>query len=435
MRNFLPVPFAPYNGQVTSKPFNDLGGIKRLSVVAQVKWATYSLAGASLGAANPQFNVVFDLNAAASNLVSQTWMVNSIYVDNTGVAFPVYVYFPDTDYAVTCPANTAGWFRAFTVSRRAWIVGLGIDNVSIQNGAQTNVFFTDAMSVPYVDAENATAVQMGLASPLIAFGGSGGQLANVLAFNSGSNYSAGTLSINGAGGIGAAVTGGIDQFGRFTGSFAINNAGAGYTGPPNITATAAQNLRANWIAGAYPVGSIVIDPFDNQFYTATSNVAVPNTGFAPHTAPSLWQASGIQANRTAQFTSSVTPIVGGNSIVNNSNYGARALGDQAVTLLNTISQVGVFAQNLWGTPYASGYIYITNLYVFVTNNGDATWQLEDNNGDFFLEFQPGNTQGTILELQGVNLKLPATSNWRLNCTRHVTNPVVLTTFAYTYSQF
>lgn len=132
-----------------------------------VLWNTYLVGLQQLGSANPNFSCAINLNTAGPNSVSQTWNIQSVYIDNEGVDFPVYVYFPDTGFAVSCPANSAGWYQIFTNARQALICGVGITNSAIAAGQQTNVFFTDVPMVPSLDQEIQSSVALFKASSVI----------------------------------------------------------------------------------------------------------------------------------------------------------------------------------------------------------------------------------------------------------------------------
>ncbi|HEX3000474.1 MAG TPA: hypothetical protein VHR86_09600, partial [Armatimonadota bacterium] len=167
-RNFLSFPFAPYNGAYTSKPFNNgRGGQKGTLVAVDVVWSTYRANGGALGSANPNFCVTTNLNTAGPNTVSGTWTIQSVYIDNEGVDFPVYVYFPDSLFAISCPANAAGWYEVYTNARQTLICGVGISDSAIAAAQRTRLFFTDAIMVPSLDEERPSSVPLYLGSPLI----------------------------------------------------------------------------------------------------------------------------------------------------------------------------------------------------------------------------------------------------------------------------
>jgi hypothetical protein len=153
-RNFLAFPFAPYNGTYTSKPFNTSRGKQKGEMVAcDVLWPSYQANGQPLGDLNPNFTVIVNLNASGPNQVNQNWTIQSVYIDNDGVDFPVYVFFPDTLFTVSVPANSSGWLEVYTISRQAFIAGVGITSASINNLQRTRVFFTDVLMTPYLDEE------------------------------------------------------------------------------------------------------------------------------------------------------------------------------------------------------------------------------------------------------------------------------------------
>jgi len=312
-RNFLQYPFAAFQGNFSSKAFNDTQGTQHLSVLAAVGWSNYSIGGAPLGLANPNFSVLVNLNAAGPNTVSQTWQVISVYIDNEAVNFPVYLYFPDTQFSLSCPANSSGWFRVFTLGRQAYVTGLGISNQDIANNAVTNVFFTDAFSVPYLDQENPTAVDMRLASPSFSLPGSNGGVQQIDVIIPGSTLASGALSITGGGGSGAAAHAVLDQFGRVT-QVLIDNPGSGYQGPPNVTAVGGFNPPPTWTSGqawaqgqqATDVGGIFIARQNIQAETFPSTFEPSSTNGATY-----WEATGINVDVTPQFSASVAPISGG----------------------------------------------------------------------------------------------------------------------------
>lgn len=167
-RNFLSYPFAPYNGAYTSKPFNNgRGGQKGTLVAVDIVWSAYQANGQNLGSLNPNFCVTTNLNTAGPNTVSGTWTVQSVYIDNEGVDFPVYVYFPDSLFAISCPANAAGWYAVYTNARQTLICGVGISDSAIAAAQRTRLFFTDVIMVPSLDEERPSSVPLYLGSPLI----------------------------------------------------------------------------------------------------------------------------------------------------------------------------------------------------------------------------------------------------------------------------
>lgn len=163
-RNFLPVPFAPYKGQFSGRPFNYYGK-KGTIVLADIQWGTYQFAGLAPGDLNPDVSVQISLNAAAAQIVSINWTIQSVYIDNEGVDFPVYVYFPDTQFTVSAPPNSSGWYQVFSNARQGWVTALGVTNSSA--GQRTKVFFTDIQMTPFLDVEIPSALQLWLGSTTI----------------------------------------------------------------------------------------------------------------------------------------------------------------------------------------------------------------------------------------------------------------------------
>ena len=436
-RNFLATPFAPYLGQFSSKPFQGVSG-KGLMVMADVFWPAYSVAGQSLGNSNPEFNVVVDLNAAASNQVSQNWLVRSVYIDNQNVNFPVYVYFTDTQFPVSCPANAAGWFQVFTAARRAFVVGIAISNVDIENLARTRVFFTDAIVASYLDQEAQTAVNMKIASPFIALGTSGGQIATIEIIDPGLWCGNGAMTISGGGGSGGAANGNVSSLGQFD-SINITNVGTGYTGPPNVVFSGGFSPPASWnVAIAYGAGVTVA--YLGFVYTSI----LANTGVQPTGAfisATFWTPTGLSSvQRAATFRATVTATVGGASFSNSGAYGSCALGDQVKSYISD-NPGGPFVLNMFGTPFANGFIYITNLSATVLQCSagcDYSWQFEDTNGNVVVPFQWKSATVEVgkplLSLTNCNIKLPADLTYRLTATSATGAIKLQHNFAFTYSQ-
>lgn len=448
MRNFLAIPFAPYNGAFSSRPFNAPSNVivdnagrvtrgKALMVTALVKWFTYTLAGSPLGTANPDFNVVVDLNAAAAQTVSQDWTISSVYIDNESVNFPVYVYFPSTQFAVSCPPNSSGWYQVFTFDRRAWVCALGMSDIAIAGQATTSVFFTDAEVNSYLDQEAPTAVKMALASPIVSIGGGGGLLDTITVLDPGRWLNQTTLSITGGGGSGATAHLTLVNYGN-VGSVIIDSRGNGFNGPPTVQYTGTFNPPPLWQSNVfYPVGTDVAY-FNNYAYRCISQ----NAGFPPVGNPDKWQFTQIASPSAPVFQASVTPIVGGQSFSNNGLYSADAAGDQVVTFDDLLNASGTFRNNLFGTPYASGFIYITHAQFwasFVATGKSADWQMNDQAGNQIIAAHaPSRTvdygPALVRELHG-NIKLPATSTYKLQLTGGSFPVTLAHNFVYTYSQY
>jgi hypothetical protein len=128
-------------------------------------------------------------------------------------------------------------------------------------------------------------------------------------------------------------------------------------------------------------------------------------------------------------------ITRGNSIFNQ-NYGVPALGDQTTSATGTLGNgtTGVYANNLFGTPRASGFIYLTHMVAkylgSASANGNQEIQINlESTGVAgtlytFNAFSPiGGFQGAqdIATLSAMNVKLDATQLWRLRVISNATN--------------
>jgi hypothetical protein len=391
-------------------------------MTALVKWATYNVGGTSLGNSIPNFSVVTDVSAAA-NLAPQDWQILSVYVDNEGVNFPVYIRFPDSNYTISCPPNSSGWFPAYTGARSCTITGIGITNQDIANLAQTSVYFTDDYKVPYLDPEQATAVDFGLASQTIQFGSGGSSISSIAIINGGSGYSSNTITVSGAGGTGATVSAARDLYTGGFSSLTLTNAGAGYQGAPSLILPS-QVAPSNFVLGAfydpttttYPNRSVV---FGGTIWGMFPTGAIFQALSFPNVDTTHWFNTGIAANVAAQFSIAMTPASGGNSISQQSNYAPFALGDQIKNYIDDITATGVFRQNLFGSPYNSGSIILTGIHVQQLTTGPAggnnIWQVEDTAGNQVFAVRNSNF-GTLFSMQNANIRLPATSSWQLRCT-------------------
>lgn len=167
-RNVLAFPFAPYAGQFSSRPFKSRGRTG-LAVAADILWSAYLANGSPLGTAHPNYTVAVNLNAAGPNSVSQSWNIQSVYVDNLAVNFPVDLYFTDTQFALAVPANSCGWYQVFTQARHVLITALGMSDFTVIS-ARTKVFFTDVEMTPYNDEELPTVLALGISSPSVQLG-------------------------------------------------------------------------------------------------------------------------------------------------------------------------------------------------------------------------------------------------------------------------
>lgn len=442
MRNFLQYPFAPYKGQLTSRAVR-ANGVQRSMVGSTIVWPLYTANGATLGNNNPNYVVNFELQGVGPNIVSQQWIIQSVYIDNENVGFPVYVFFPDTFFAVSCPPNSSGWYQVFTNGRSPRVCALGITDADIAASATTGVFFTDALMVPYLDQEIASSVDLRRASPTIALSGSGGELQSITIVNGGSRYPVGTgIAISGGGGTGATATCTLDQFGRITG-VTIGNRGAGYTGPP-VVAPNNANVAASVWNSTRSWNDDDICQYNGYLYECTTAIpAITSDGAhpIPPNDPTRWFYSGLQNQATAALSAEVSSITGGSTITSSSLYGASALGDQSINYVNDIGSAAVFRNNLFGTPYGSGFIYLTNAFIAqlspAVGADVCNWQFENTDNEVLWAFQSMDAPvtGALLNLQGANIKLDASKTWRLRSTQSAGGAILIShNFTWTYNQ-
>lgn len=448
MRNFYPIPFAPYNDAFSSRQFNGPNG-KGTMVEALVKWFTYTVAGQPLGTANPQLNVTVDLNSAASQTVNVNWVIRSVYIDNEGVNFPVYVFFPTTKFAISCPPNSSGWYQVFAADRRVWIIAEGIADVDIANQVVTNVFFTDAVVASYLDQEAPTAVSSKLNSPVISIGGGGGNVTAITITDPGLWLNGTGLSITGSGGSGALAHLRLDSYGRAVGTV-IDSGGNNYVAAPTVQYTGGYLAPDPWASiHDYPVNSVVgwTDGFAYNAINATSHVSpVPPSG-TPQSGY-YWVNSGLSNSpRAPTFQSTIAVPSGVVSFGNNGLYGPEALGDQVTSYIDTVAANGAFRNDIFNTPYQAGYIYLTNIFVAILGaapNANCDWFFEDNQSNIIIPLayhlngafgsaSPLPAPCTILNLQGCNLKIPADRSYRLRAANVVNNLAISHTFVWSYS--
>jgi hypothetical protein len=187
--------------------------------------------------------------------------------------------------------------------------------------------------------------------------------------------------------------------------------------------------------------TITAPPGTSTWYPViTNNLVVEvfviglTAGFIPTTG--IWFSNVImqpysdaEINQTIVQNLASAAITRGSTIYN-TNFGIPALGDQTAQY-NGTANAAVLFNNLWGTPLASGFIYLTNVTFDVLgyNSGAASSGLATM--DFFIEstgvagilytFSPrvrlagANTVYPIFNVCSItgNIKLDATQTWRL----------------------
>lgn len=478
-RNFDQYPALAYIGQPSAIPIN-LQGITSQAVELNFAWLIY-------GASSAVPNLVVNVDLGAAPIRSAMRQIRSIYVDNTNSDFPVYIQFPDTLYTIVCKPNSTGWFPVYSMSWQFQVAILGMVTGDIPT---TTMLVTNCLTHPSFSDETPESLQLKLASPQIGSGGA--PLASIAANPTGQSYTGNGLSIVGGGGSGAAAHGILDQFGRFVG-VVIDNPGIGFRGTPIITPTASNPARAAWlITTTYATGAIVsfngtewirsgalingkgtlpawnggtaysigaqVTASDGNNYTAlhaSTNInPVGNPGFwqqsnpvAPNADPG-WTNSGTAGGTNAQFQATLG--VAAQSIFS-PGYAPAALGDQLFRSFSTVNaNGGLFADNVFGSPYGSGFIHLTSIEAVVLNFsvsgfGVGQWELLNSVGNEVIadfEYSGGNGVGNFIlpcvvsRMSGLDLKIDATQQWQLKMISlgGFTSVQVAHRIAYTISQ-
>lgn len=182
-------------------------------------------------------------------------------------------------------------------------------------------------------------------------------------------------------------------------------------------------LNANIFVEGLTAGNI---PQTNVFFY---NVVFPPSVDAQiNQAIALWKAS---------------PTITRGTTIYNQNYGTPALGDTAGTAVMTLTAPN--SVTLFGSPAASGFYYLTNLYIDVfgvTNPSEQGQTLFiESTGISGLLYQFGfiATDGqptflTIAAYENMQLKLDATQLWRARTQLSLTGGTANINYNYTFSE-
>lgn len=394
--------------------------------------------------------------------------IRSIYIDNTASALPLFVKFPDTDFTVTAQAYSIGWYPVFT---NGFVVQVGCFGFTNTNISDAIIYITNLQVSAFTDSSLQSVLEQNLSSLVLATGSS---LASITPVLSGQDYNNGNMTITGGGGSGATAHGLLDTWGRFT-AVVVDNAGTGYTGVPNVTPTGGQTIPPAFNPnGTYAIGQRFVfsgtewlwngpvaiqlnapawngaNSYPPNFQVSYSGIiwrALQQTSFniPPSTSNHEWQSlgsptpgpggfwvnSGTAAGTTATFSTLLTAAA---TLITTSSIGVPALGDQAENIISTLAGAGVFVNNLFGSPYGSGFIILTHIDVrALTASVGTTWVIENANGYRPFAFDV-EAAGQLLSLQKMNMKLDATLTWRLNCTNFVAGMKCSHGFAWTNTQ-
>jgi hypothetical protein len=463
--SFAGFPSFSYIGTVFGQPMQ-IAGVRGRAVKLSFNWLAY-------GASSLNQNVVVNIQLSGGSptqIAPLLDLIRSVYIDNTGSPDAVYVQFPDTGFTIVAQPNSIGWYPVFT---NLFAFQVAIFGVTSSNVPSCLMYITNVKVDAFTDVAVQEVAPQNLASPSL---GGGSSLSSIVPIINGSCYNNGNLAITGGGGTGATALGLLDQFGRFL-SVEIENGGGGFTGLPVITPTGGQTIpaafnpaatyttaelftylgtvwgwfstnsinvnAAAWINGpAYADGTQV--SYGGSIYVRVgapgSVTGVPSSSIywsligsqTPINGNAGWVNSGTAPGVVATFQSVLSAA--SNPIISN-GYGVPALGDNAGNYIDDITGLGVFRNNLFGTPYAIGFIYLTHLYTVIWDASAAnTWTMGNSDGYIPFTFIGGAVGEVPLSLQKMNMKLDATVNWRLACTTFGGVMGISTGFAFTYSQ-
>jgi hypothetical protein len=429
------------------------------------------------GASDTNQNIAVSINLTGTTNQPRQLLqqIKSVYIDNTGSAVPIYVQFTDTLFTAIAQPYSAGWYPVFTNGFEFVVAGLGF--TSLQSPT-TQIFVTNSPVAPYTDAALQTVLPQFLSSPSL---GGGAGLSSVTPVIFGQDYNNGNITVTGGGGNGAQVHGIIDNFGRFV-NVVVDNPGTGYTGIPIFTPSGGQNIppvfnNGNYAPGTHTSynnieyiwngtltiqtgaanwnGGLTYNPGNQVNYLGTIYQCTQiSSGPTPPSAPTRWQivgpaipdgspwiSSGTAPGTTATFTGTLSAV--SNPIVS-SGLSLAAIGDQFQNVQDTCA-AGTFRNNLWGTPYGSGFIYLKSIDVSCPyldpGVGVIQWELINSNGYAPLTFQVKNNSGQfiiaqhLLNLSDMNVKLDATLTWSLRGTLvQIATNTISHGWCWTYSQ-
>jgi hypothetical protein len=458
-----------YIGTVYRQPIQ-VAGKGGFAVKLSYNFLSYG-AGAANSAIVVQSNLVGGAGGSYGQLLDR---IRSIYIDNTGNPLPLYVKFPDTDFTVSAQPYSIGWYPVFTNGFEVLTGVFGFTNTNNQTSA--NIYVTNLSVAAFTDSSLQSTLEQNLASIVLA---SGSSIASIALVFGGQDYNSGNISITGGGGTGAVAHGMLDQWGRFT-AIMLDQQGEGYTGLPTVAPSGGQTIPAVFNpSGTYNIGEKLVYNGTEWQYTGNPTAGLPiilnsaawipfdsyppnaevsyqgsiwgnaSPNFSPSEstpaaaglsllgtvtpqAGSFWLNSGTAPGTAASFNTLLTAAA---TLITTSSIGVPALGDQAQNLIISITGAGVLQGNLWGTPYNSGFIYLTHLDVRALDSSPGTIFTIGNVDDYLpFEFNIQST-GPLLSLQKMNMKLDATVEWEINCSVWGGNGIFCSFgFAWTYSQ-
>jgi hypothetical protein len=454
--SLIGIPFAVYNNRLFSTAYTRATQSGNL-VAAVIDWSQYPA-----GSDNPQFvvQVLFSSNANVPNGFKPL----SLYINNLGSQIPIYVYFPDTGYQVTAPANSEGWYTIIANAPVAWIGGLNFQDNSLPI---TTIMFTDLLMPNYVNVATPQTLVQKLSSPAI---GGGSDVSGIVLTVVGQSYTAGTLSVTGGGGSGVDAVGALDIWGRFT-SVDVIASGENFLGPPVVTASASNAAAAAFNGAAtYTVGEKT--SFDGtewmwngsqsipcgatgwqgypQNYAAGSFVSyngliwqtpvviplgrgcsagpsfpAPGSGTwqlvgsAQPNASYNWLNSGSAGGTTAQFQTTLSAPEG---TISTEGIASAALGDQLFSENYVVSGNLTLDAAVFGSPFGSGFIYLTSIFASdaAVDSSACTYELalQTSDGSNVVFTVARAQSGDLINVSNCNIKLDATKTYQLVSTNH-----------------
>lgn len=462
---------ATYIGTPYSQPMQIAGTAARC-VPLTFNWAAYGV-----GDDLTEIAVSVNLQTAQNSPAPLLDVIRSIYIDNTGNNYALYVQFPDTGFTVAAQSYSTGWYPVFTNAFNLIVAGLQFNDENQLSSA--NVFITNVNVSPYSDVAYQLVLPQKLSSPSI--GGGNSPITDVSILLGGASYPNADLTVTGGGGSGATLQGTINQWGTFT-NVEITDGGSGYTGVPIVTPSA-QSPPAGYVQGdTYAINAYVT--YDSYIWQFVGPVAI-NTG-APAwngnttyyvgnqvSGPvfiyecivgdikgSLTEPSGTtSSNSYWKFVGSIVPSnsagynwtqgppsaatvsflveVGqaANPIITGA-FGYSALGDQFSSFCLNISNIGSAIGNLFGSPYANGFIYITAISISCIEESSASgvaFQLESASGEIVGGTIKAYGVAQLVTISNCNLKLDATQTWGINVTGASGNVEVQFAFTFTWA--
>jgi hypothetical protein len=166
VRSFLGFEFSQYQGLPPSQ--------RPLSICTPMSQAPCAIpytfnwsADYALSTARPNFLVILNpFNTGAGLVIDK---VRSVYIDNLGCNFPVYIQFPSTGFIVAAQPNSACWYPVFSNDFNVNVAVEGFTDGDA--GSITGLFLSNVFMEAYVDNELPASLNLGRASTDIPRGG------------------------------------------------------------------------------------------------------------------------------------------------------------------------------------------------------------------------------------------------------------------------